>query len=210
MQEVHAHLARIPLFAGLAPEACEIERLGGLTNRNYRVTAGQDLYVLRIPGDGTSEYIDRKAEEPNARVAAAAGVNAEVLYFDTANGVQVTRFIPGAATMNAERFKDLGAVARAAQAFRRIHDCGRQFASDFELFGMMDGELAARRAVRVIADKPGAFPCRITLEDAGPGEALLLAAATVITPAFQSAPSPAPGCSAGLALAVRSSSPSRL
>lgn len=42
------------------------------------------------------------------------------------------------------------------------------------LFGMMDGELAARRAVRVTADKPGAFPCRITLEDAGPGEALLL------------------------------------
>lgn len=42
------------------------------------------------------------------------------------------------------------------------------------LFGMMDGELAARRAVRVTADKPGAYPCRITLEDAEPGEALLL------------------------------------
>lgn len=141
MDDVHARLARIPMFAGVAPGACDIERLGGLTNRNYRIRCGDAQYVLRIPGDGTSEYIDRKAEEPNARIAAAAGVNAEVLFFDAEDGVQVTRFIPGAATMNAERFRDLGAVARAAQAFRRIHECGRRFAGDFELFGMMDGYL---------------------------------------------------------------------
>jgi hypothetical protein len=42
------------------------------------------------------------------------------------------------------------------------------------LVGTSDGELAAQRAVRVTADKPGAYPCRITLEDAEPGEALLL------------------------------------
>lgn len=142
MDEVHARLARIPLFAGLAPGACQIERLGGLTNRNYRVAVGKDQYVLRIPGEGTGEYIDREAEAPNARIAAAAGVNAEVLFFDTGDGVQVTRFIAGAATMNAERFRDLGAVARAAKAFRRIHDCGKRFASDFELFKMMDDYLA--------------------------------------------------------------------
>jgi hypothetical protein len=39
---------------------------------------------------------------------------------------------------------------------------------------MGDDDLAARRAVRVTADKPGAFPCRVTLEDAEPGEALVL------------------------------------
>jgi hypothetical protein len=41
------------------------------------------------------------------------------------------------------------------------------------LFGMMDGELAARGAVRVTADGPG-YPCRISLEDAAPGEELVL------------------------------------
>lgn len=141
MDEVHARLARIPLFADLAPGTYEVERLGGLTNRNYRVGVGKEQYVLRIPGEGTSEYIDRKAEEPNSRIAAAAAVNAEVLYFDSGDGVQVTRFIPGAATMSPERFRDLGAVARAAQAFRRIHGCGQRFASDFELFKMMDDYL---------------------------------------------------------------------
>lgn len=141
MHEAQAHLARIPLFAGSTPESWEVERLGGLTNRNYRVAGGGAQYVLRIPGEGTGEYIDRKAEEVNSRIAAEAGVSAEVLHFDVESGVQVTRFIPGAVTMSPELFKDLGAVARAAQAFRRIHDCGRSFASEFELFKMMDDYL---------------------------------------------------------------------
>jgi hypothetical protein len=42
------------------------------------------------------------------------------------------------------------------------------------LFGMTDGELAARNAVRVTADSPTGFPCRVSLEDAAPGEELVL------------------------------------
>jgi hypothetical protein len=42
------------------------------------------------------------------------------------------------------------------------------------LFGMSDGELAARNAVRVTADSASGFPCRVSLEDAAPGEELVL------------------------------------
>ena len=41
------------------------------------------------------------------------------------------------------------------------------------LFGLDDDALRARGVVRQVADGPG-FPCRITLEDAEPGESLLL------------------------------------
>ncbi len=41
------------------------------------------------------------------------------------------------------------------------------------LFAMSDAELAERGAVRVTADGPG-FPCRVSLEDAEAGEALIL------------------------------------
>ncbi len=41
------------------------------------------------------------------------------------------------------------------------------------LFGMMDGELAAHKAVRVVADGPG-YPCRVSLAEAEPGEELIL------------------------------------
>jgi hypothetical protein len=41
------------------------------------------------------------------------------------------------------------------------------------LFGMSDGELAPQRALRVTADGPG-YPCRVSLDEARPGEELIL------------------------------------
>ncbi len=149
--EVHATLARIPPFAGRAAGCYTVEPLGGLTNRNYKVELDGRGYVLRIPGPGTGEYIDRRAEERAARLAARSGVNAEVLFFDASDGVQLCRFIDGAVTMDAARFRDPGAVSRAARAFRRIHTCGGRFASSFDLFRMMDEYLGLlrRRGARI-------------------------------------------------------------
>lgn len=42
------------------------------------------------------------------------------------------------------------------------------------LFGMMDGELAERGAMRVTADSAFGYPCRVSLQDATPGEELIL------------------------------------
>ena len=43
-----------------------------------------------------------------------------------------------------------------------------------DLRGLDDAALASRNVRRMIVDRPGAFPCRVTLEDAEPGEAMLL------------------------------------
>lgn len=43
-----------------------------------------------------------------------------------------------------------------------------------ELLGLGDDDLAARQARRVKADSKPGFPCRVTLEDAEPGESLIL------------------------------------
>ncbi|RYY38127.1 MAG: DUF1203 domain-containing protein [Sphingomonadales bacterium] len=42
------------------------------------------------------------------------------------------------------------------------------------LYGLSDAALAERRVVRMIVDAKPGFPCRVTLEDAAPGEAVLL------------------------------------
>ncbi len=48
-------------------------------------------------------------------------------------------------------------------------------AADFApLFALSDADLAARGALRVVADAPHAYPCRVSLTDAAPGDALLL------------------------------------
>ncbi len=136
MTDLAAALLRIPLLARV--DASSATRLAGMTNINYFVDTGTDRLVLRVPGAGTSEYIDRVAEEVAARSAAEAGVNAEILFFDAADGLMVTRFVDGAATMNPERFRDLGSVSRAGVALRRLHTEAVPFSTDFRLFTMID------------------------------------------------------------------------
>jgi thiamine kinase-like enzyme len=132
-----------------APRPEGAVRLGGLTNRVYRVG---DLCV-RLPGAGTEEYIDRGNEAAAARAAAAAGVAPEVLLADPATGVMVTRLVPDAHTMTPEGFRTRpGAPARAGRAFAQLHRSGQVFPFRFELFGMIDDYL------RVLAGKDVALP----------------------------------------------------
>lgn len=51
---------------------------------------------------------------------------------------------------------------------------GLPHAQFVRLFGLTDAELAEIGAVRVVADRSPGYPCRVSLEDAGPGEELLL------------------------------------
>jgi thiamine kinase-like enzyme len=145
--ELRATLAAIPQFVGTSLDRPEIERIGGLTNRNYKVTIGRESYVLRLAGAGTADYIDRKLEEHNARIAAAAGVNAEVLFFDPGSGTMLCRFVDSL-TMSAASFQDLARVERAARAFRRMHDWATPFANRFDVFRQIDEYLALLRRNR--------------------------------------------------------------
>lgn len=131
-------LSRIPALKGLSAADIKSDRLGGLTNRNYRLETPKGKFVLRIPGAGTSEYISRKNEAHAARVTSDIGVNAPLVYFDEIDGIQLCGFIEGGVTLNADRFKDLGSVKRSAQSLRKVHDCGRSFLNRFELFQMID------------------------------------------------------------------------
>ena len=129
-------LGRVPALVGA--DGSGAVRLAGLTNINWLIEHRSVRYVLRVPGAGTSDYIDRQAEAVAAKVAADAGVNAELVFFDSADGLMVTRYVEGAVTMDQHRFTDLGSVGRAAQTLRRLHSCGGRFAVDFNLFGMID------------------------------------------------------------------------
>ena len=137
---IRAVLARVPLLKGVRSESIGLERLSGaLTNVSYKVTTEAGAYVLRLAGEGTSEYVDRTAEGHNARVAAAAGVNAEVLYFDAREGTMLTRFVEGVG-MDEEGFSgDPRAPSRAARALKRVHGAGTVFRSRFDAFAMIDG-----------------------------------------------------------------------
>lgn len=137
-------LSRASLLVGAGTDAIRIERLSGaLTNASYKVTADGGVYVLRLAGTGTSEYVDRVSEEHNARIAASVGVNAEVLYFDATDGTMLSRFVESRSMEEGGRLgRERGALVRATLALRRVHHQGRAFESRFDAFVAMDRYLA--------------------------------------------------------------------
>jgi thiamine kinase-like enzyme len=136
LERVYAALARVPLFRNVRQEDIKLELLSGaLTNVCYKVTMGAAAYVLRLAGEGTSDYIDRAAEKYNARVAAAAGINVEVIYFDAENGTMVTRFVEGISMNGGQDWsREIAAPIRAALLLKRVHRLRKVFESRFDVF----------------------------------------------------------------------------
>ena len=54
----------------------------------------------------------------------------------------VSRYVEGSVTLDEAGFKDLGAVARAGVAFKRLHDWPAAFETRFDLFAKIDEYLA--------------------------------------------------------------------
>ncbi|MBT4521267.1 MAG: phosphotransferase family protein [Halieaceae bacterium] len=136
-KEVISALTNITRFRHVKSDDFFIERLGGLTNLVFRVQHEQQHYLLRLPGKGTEEYINRADEHRAAQIAADAGVSAQLYYFDESNGIMLAEFIEGA-TLNSERFKDIGSVRRAGRALHRMHSSGEKFAKPFNVFEQID------------------------------------------------------------------------
>jgi len=131
-------IGRIDFFRSEQASELAISRLGGLTNLVFRVDCDGDSFVLRLPGAGTEDYIDRGLEAVAVSEAARTGVSPEVIFFDAESGVMVSPYIE-ARTMSRSLFKSVpGAPSRAGEVLRRLHRSGAKFAHTFDLFGMMD------------------------------------------------------------------------
>jgi len=138
-KEVVAALNRAPGYEGLTAGDVSLTRLGGLTNRVYLVDTGSERVIVRLPGAGTEDYIDRAVEAVNARAAAAAGVSADVIWTDPASGLMISRAIDDVVTMTPALFASRrGAPARAGAALAKLHGSGQGFEFRFELFSMID------------------------------------------------------------------------
>jgi thiamine kinase-like enzyme len=145
-------ISRLDFFCSERPEEVALSRLGGLTNTLFRADCNGDSYVLRIPGKGSEEYIDRRMEAHAAREAARVGVAPEVIVADPVNGLMVTAFV-SAATMGSRLFRSTpGAPGRSAALLKRLHESNARFKFRYDLFRMID------EYMRVLAGKRIVYP----------------------------------------------------
>ena len=125
--------ARLSGLACLAHATSVTPLVGGITNRNYRVTTPDGSVVVRLSDPGSSDLaVDRENEYLNSMAAARSGVGARVVDYLPGEGVLVVEWIEGR-TFTENDVRTPENLPRIAAACRKLHS-GPSFASDFNMF----------------------------------------------------------------------------
>ncbi len=107
-----------------------------MTNHSYEVTRNDSRgYLLRIPGEGTKEMINRLDERKSTELACKLAIDSELLYFSN-YGCKVMKFIRNPKAMDAQMMKRDDIIKQAAGIFRKLHSCGVDTQVRFEVFEM--------------------------------------------------------------------------
>ena len=116
----------------------DIARLGGMTNHSYKITRADGReYLVRIPGEGTEEMINRLDERKSTELGCKLGIDSPLLYFGD-DGRKVMRFIHDPQPMSEEVMRRRENLLQAAAIFRRLHTCGEDTGVRFEVFEMAE------------------------------------------------------------------------
>ena len=97
---------------------------GGISNANWRIFLPhqEQSYFLKVPGEGTENFIDRMAANNASIRAYEAGVGAQVIHFDPNTGVEVFEFIDGLRTSTNGDFLNTTVRTNAVRALRDFNN----------------------------------------------------------------------------------------
>jgi thiamine kinase-like enzyme len=166
-------LNSIPLLASVPAAAWSITRLGGITNRNYRLChrqSGRD-YVLRLPGAGGNQYLNRAAGIHNAALAADIGIAPAVLFADEARGWQLTAFLPDAMSLETANFHEPETLAAVGRVIGKLQKSGAAFQHEMRPFVISDRYLSLAPEPRLQHLRQAAGWLEAAIE--GPGHRLV-------------------------------------
>ena len=114
----------------------DIKRLGGMTNHSYKITRNDgEEYLVRIPGDGTEEMINRSDERKSTELGCRLGIDSPLLYFGD-DGRKVMKFIHDPQPIDEAVMRRRENILQAAQIFHKLHTCGVDTGVRFEVFEM--------------------------------------------------------------------------
>jgi thiamine kinase-like enzyme len=129
-------------FPALAGAALVLEPLtGGLTNRNYKVSASDGRRFVARFSSGKSALlgINRADEYRNARAAAEIGIGPGVVDHSPADAILLVEWIDGHTFSDAD-LDDEQQLSRVARACRQLHSAPL-FGNNFDMFGVQLGYL---------------------------------------------------------------------
>ena len=107
----------------------------GMTNRSFLFTVNDNKYIMRIPGLGTDQLIDRIQEARVFDTLKGKGLCDAPIYINPENGYKITSFLEGVRVCNPRDNSDL---KQCMSLLRKFHEMKLQVKHTFDLFGQIN------------------------------------------------------------------------
>lgn len=103
----------------------------GMTNRSFLFEYGGEKYIIRIPGEGTGEIINRSCEAAIYDLINNKGICDDVVYFDYASGCKIAKYIESARNCNPYIEDDL---KKCMKKLKAMHSMNLKVENEFDIF----------------------------------------------------------------------------
>lgn len=92
----------------------------GMTNRSFLFKCKDKRYIMRIPGEGTEQLINRKEEAQVYKTIDGRNICDNIAYINPNNGYKITEFIEGSRVCDANNINDLKACMKKLREFHEL------------------------------------------------------------------------------------------
>ena len=107
----------------------------GMTNRSFLFEVKGSKYIMRIPGEGTDQLINRKQEALVFKTISGLGLCDDPVYIDPENGYKITKFLDGIRVCDPECDYDL---RRCMKKLREFHQMHLKVDHTFDIYGQIE------------------------------------------------------------------------
>ncbi len=107
----------------------------GMTNRSFLFSVNDLKYIMRIPGEGTDQLINRAQEAEVYKTISGHGFCDDPVYINPENGYKITRFLEDVRVCDPKSDEDL---VRCMEMLRKIHKQKLQVNHAFDIFSQID------------------------------------------------------------------------
>ena len=107
----------------------------GMTNRSFLFSCKGKRYIMRIPGEGTAQLVDRRHEAAVYQAIREKNICDDIAYISPDNGYKITEYLADARVCNPEKAED---VRRCMQRLREFHELRLTVAHAFDIFGQIE------------------------------------------------------------------------
>lgn len=107
----------------------------GMTNRSFLFTCRDKKYIMRIPGEGTDQLINRREEAEVYKTIDGKHICDDIAYINPENGYKITEFLEDSRVCDSDNVDDLKACMKK---LREFHGQKLSVDHEFNIFGQID------------------------------------------------------------------------